>query len=725
MASFAVVLAIMALVAVFSYRSQQQRDQTVSSMTEAMQVTDRIDDLLIGWIDMQTEWRNYLLVGRQESLDSYQAGQSAFGAAVADLKKLDADDPQEVAAWEEIDRLQSNWVTARAEPGLKLHQDLIDGRATNQQVLDVVKNSVDDLALDAVRAKLIDAKKAEQSLLDQRQSADVAARDLGLAIVLWGTLLAILAGLAIAYVLARSIARSARSMASVADGIARGELDHSIEVTSRDEMGDTAAALRRMVVYLQAMAGAAGRMAEGDLSVEVIPQSDGDVLGSAFAQMVANLRDLVSHVQQSSSIVAATGVQLNSNAEQASSALQQVSATIQQVSKGTVYQAEAVTQVTSNAEQIARAAESIARGAQDQVEAVQRTSDLIVEMTGMIGEMGEAADSVADANGKVAQVARTGVGTVEQTNHGIGQIQLRATEALGKVKDMGTRAAEIGRIVGLITDIADKTDMLALNAAVEAARAGEHGRGFAVVADQVRRLSEDAKVATRDIDKLIERVQDAVREAITAMDASAAQASDGARLVGNTAQSFAEVLRAAEDAASRAERITAVAQQLHRKSEGVVTAMDLVSSVVEENTAAAEQMAASTREVTDAMENIASVTEENSAAAQEVTAATVELTLQSEDVVASARDLSAMAEQMHAAASQFQIERAADDRERDQRGKRPQIASATRRGQVPGFVPARAGQAGDGPAVAHQRPASNGRNGLHKAADQGPPRRSR
>jgi methyl-accepting chemotaxis protein len=60
-------------------------------------------------------------------------------------------------------------------------------------------------------------------------------------------------------------------------------------VTSRDEIGDMAAALRRMVVYLQAMAGAAGRMAEGDLSVAVIPQSSRDVLGTAFAEMVASL----------------------------------------------------------------------------------------------------------------------------------------------------------------------------------------------------------------------------------------------------------------------------------------------------------------------------------------------------------------------------------------------------------------------------------------------------
>jgi methyl-accepting chemotaxis protein len=291
---------------------------------------------------------------------------------------------------------------------------------------------------------------------------------------------------------------------------------------------------------------------------------------------------------------------------------------------------------------------------------------------------------------------------------------------------MSSRAAEIGRIVGLITNIADKTDMLALNAAVEAARAGDHGRGFAVVADQVRRLSEDAKAATRDIDKLIERAQDAVREASAAMDASAAQAADGVRLAANTARSFAEVLQAAEDAANRVEGITTVVQQLRHKSEGVVAAMDAVSMVVEENTAAAEQMAASTREVTDAMENIASVTEENSAAAQEVTAATLELTVQSEDVVAAAQDLAAMAGQMHTAASRFQIERAGENRDRDQHSKPPHPAAAPRGAPTSGLASTLVGYGGNVQAGGRPTPIAKGHNGQHKGAGQGPlPRRNR
>jgi methyl-accepting chemotaxis protein len=218
MASFAAVLAIMVLVAAFSYKPQEQRDQTVSGMMEAMQVLGRIDDLQTSWIDMQTDLREYLLAGRQESLDSYKASRSQYLAALADLKRLDADDEQELAAWQEIERLGDSWDSEWAEPALKLRQDVTDGRATIQQAIDLAVSDQDHHFLDTIRSRASAAKQAEQSLLAERQRADVAERNLGLAIVLWGTVLAVLAGIMIAYLLARTIARSARRMASVADG---------------------------------------------------------------------------------------------------------------------------------------------------------------------------------------------------------------------------------------------------------------------------------------------------------------------------------------------------------------------------------------------------------------------------------------------------------------------------------------------------------------------------
>jgi methyl-accepting chemotaxis protein len=273
-----------------------------------------------------------------------------------------------------------------------------------------------------------------------------------------------------------------------------------------------------------------------------------------------------------------------------------------------------------------------------------------------VDQVDQVAHSVSQANAKVTQVAQQGVARVKQTTEGMDTIRARSIAAADKVREMSSRSKEIGRIVEAIDDIADKTDMLALNAAVEAARAGEHGRGFAVVAEQVRKLSEDSKGATRDIAGLIERVQESVHEAITAMEGAITEVSKGTHLTRDTANSLEEILQAAEEAATMAEQISGTVTQLRQKSENVVTAIETVSAVVEENTAVAEEMSANTEEVMQAMEGVASVAEENSASAEEVSASAEEMSAQVEEVVTSAQELSLLAEQLRIAVVQFRLD---------------------------------------------------------------------
>ncbi|GEM_PF-594202 len=405
------------------------------------------------------------------------------------------------------------------------------------------------------------------------------------------------------------------------------------------------------------MAAVARAVAEGNLkvSVPIISSDETAILANDVNQMIANLRDLIGQVQRSAGQVANASQQLNVATEQVAEASQQVSTIIQQIAQGTNQQSRSLAQATSNTDQISRAADGVARGSQDQAQSIQKTSALVNQTVDIIKHVGQIASLVTGANAKVTQAAQHGVVSVEQTGQGMENIRARAIVTADKVKEMNKRAKEIGRIVDTIDDIADKTDMLALNAAVEAARAGEFGRGFAVVADHVRKLSEDSKVATRDISELIERMQETVNESIAAMESTTLEVDNGTRLTEETTRSLQEIMKVAEEAVKSAERINEAVTQLKEKSEGVVVAIESVSAVVEENTAAAEEMAANSQEVTATMEGIASVSEENSAAAEEVSASAEEMLAQVEEITASSQELANLAGQLRAAVAKFQV----------------------------------------------------------------------
>lgn len=207
---------------------------------------------------------------------------------------------------------------------------------------------------------------------------------------------------------------------------------------------------------------------------------------------------------------------------------------------------EAASHTTQNSQ-------SVVEASNQQQQMAQTSTSSAHELIHSSTQVGENIATMIQATDRARDLARDGHRVVNEAATSINSISHSVSNTASTIASLGNHSEEIGRIVSVIKDIADQTNLLALNAAIEAARAGEQGRGFAVVADEVRKLAERTAKATDEISSTIHTIQHETATAVTAMDQVHLQVTQGVEKTQQGDRAIAEITDA----------VAGLSQQIH------------------------------------------------------------------------------------------------------------------------------------------------------------------
>ncbi len=555
----------------------------------------------------------------------------------------------------EADREQWDAVVTPVKEVIAQRQAVLDLLAEGRDAEAAKAAAAMSSAIGPMNAALTETGQFNATLADEAVAAAADSASSARTILLLTALTALAAGSGIGFWLARAISNGVTKMRLAAEGIATGDLEQDVSITSRDELGDMSRAFETMKAYLSRMATAATRIAEGDLTTKVTAQSERDVLGNAFVQMITGLNDVLSRARATATSLSHAKAELESVAEQAAQATNEIARSSTQVAQGTGEQAAAVQAISTNVHELGQAIRQVTAGADQQLEAVNDAVRLSEDVARRAERMASSAQSASSGAMSATEAANEGADRVQTTVEGIGRLQARIDAAASEIESLGARSDEIGKIVAMIDDIASQTNLLALNAAIEAARAGEQGRGFAVVADEVRQLAERVAAATKEIGTLIETVRTGLGASVEAMSEGVTEMRSSSRAAEGAGEALARIMEAVSAVSGQITDIAQGAESLQGASSEMTSKIAGVGDVASGNRDAARLMATQADTVSESVSSVAAVAEQNSAATEQVSASTEEMSAQVEELSASTSELGRMADELLAQIATFRL----------------------------------------------------------------------
>ncbi len=549
-AGFCLAVAAIAAIGGTSYHSTQQLVATAESVSQAEYVLKNMEATISALKDLESGRRGFVLTGDEAYLAPYLTALGSIDDLMTTLRKLTAANERQQHRLDALARLIGETK--------HLSKEIIELRRAGGLVAaqPMVASGRFKVIMDETRRWIREMEEEETQRMRKREEISRAAVTRSRRVIAFGGLASALLLAIVGWLITKNIAGPLAEVTAAAEKIADGDLDIVFsEVPRDDEVGTLVKTFERMCISLTVLAGRARQIAEGDLTAQIQPRSERDVLGNAFAGMVSELRRLMQELRDAAKVLAHSA--------------SEIMASTSQLAASAAETATAVTETTATVEEMKQASQV---------------------------SSGKAKEVAAESQ-RAAEVANGGRTALGQTIEGMGQIRLQMGAIAESILSLSAQSHAIGEIVTTVDDLAAQSKLLAVNASIEASKAGDEGKGFAVVALEVRSLAEQSKKATTQVRGILNDIQKATANAVLATEEGGKAVEAGVTRTASSGESIRALAESIAAAAQASSQIAATSQQQFVGLDQVGLAMENIKS-------ASTQTVASTRQAESAAQRL-------------------------------------------------------------------------------------------------------------------------